>query len=142
MTLLRATEDLESVSSRVYERAETLFQAAMSDYHGPRVATPQDLSRSLLRNKTTSNGEGANDALAGSSYGMVDSHGSVRSEGEEGRNGDGDEGEGRSTTVRRGWDWRKGLAMVAGKSAKGADVVRLLRVQVARELAGAWGAEA
>jgi len=32
--------------------------------------------------------------------------------------------------------------MVAGKSAKGADVVRLLRVQVARELAGAWGAEA
>jgi len=120
MTLLRATEDLQTVSSRIYEQAETLLQAAMSDYNGSRVISPQDLSKSM--SKSVSN-------LAGSSYGMVNSHGSIESENRM------DVGQDEST---RGWDWRKGLATVAGKNAQGEDVLRILRVQVAKEMARAW----
>ena len=116
MTLLSATEDLQTVSSRIYERAETLLQAAMADYNGSRVATPQDLSKSL----------------SASSYGMVNSHGSLESEGNA-MDSSRDEDE-----ANKGWDWRKGLATVAGKNAKGEDVLKILRVQVAKEMAKAW----
>jgi len=124
MSLLRATEDLQTVSSRVYEQAETLFQAAMSDLRGTQILSPADLTKSLSQ---------SNPSLAGSSFAMVNSNGSLESEG-------------RATNdsreeIYRGWDWRKGVDTVEGKKAKGEAVLRILRVQVAKEMAKAWSEE-
>lgn len=38
---------------------------------------------------------------------------------------------------KRGWDWRKGLA----KDAKGEDVLRILRLGLAKEIARHWISE-
>ena len=38
---------------------------------------------------------------------------------------------------RRGWDWRKGL----GQSAKGEDVLRILRLGLAKDIARHWISE-
>lgn len=116
MTLLRAVEDLQTVTSRVYDQAEVLFQATMASFHGTAVPSPQDLLKSMA--KSTSN-------LSGSSYGMVNSKGSIVSAADSTGQAD----------IARGWDWRKGVAGMAGKNAKGSDVLRVLRVQIAKEMA-------
>lgn len=118
---MRAIEDLETVTSRIYEQVETLFQAAMSDYHGNRTASPKDLAKSL--SKSVAN-------LSGSTYGLVNSNGSIESAN--------DSASASQEQIRRGWDWRKGIALTAGKSAKGSDVLRVLRVQIAKEMAKCW----
>lgn len=129
MVLLRAIEDLQTVTSRVYEQADALFRSAMANYHGtPSPAAPKDLARTL--SKSVSN-------LTGSSYGMITSQGSIVSaDGADATSGDGAE------DVKRGWDWRKGIAVMAGKNAQGADVLRVLRVQIAKEMAKAYAAGA
>ena len=119
MILLRAVEDLQTVTPRLYEQTEALFQAAMSDYHGTRTSSPQELVKNL--SKSTSN-------LSASSYGMVNSQGSIAS------TTDGQS----QQKIARGWDWRKGIALAAGKSATGSDVLQILRVQIAKELAQCW----
>lgn len=120
MSLLRAVEDLQTVTPRVYEQAEALFDAAMADYNGSKTNSPQDLANNL--SKSTSN-------LSASTYAMVNSHGSIESAGRDDHH---------SEKVYRGWDWRKGIALMAGKNAKGSDVIRILRVQIAKELAQSW----
>ncbi|GAM87426.1 hypothetical protein ANO11243_054500 [Dothideomycetidae sp. 11243] len=124
ISLLRAVEDLQTVSSRVYEQAEVVFQASMDDYHSGKPTNPQDLAKSLRMGRSTAD-------LAGSSYGMVNSRGSVESERTSGAAAD----EGDNS---RAWDWRKGLALTAGKMAKGSDVLRILRVAIAREIGREW----
>lgn len=37
--------------------------------------------------------------------------------------------------VKRGWDWRKGMV---GRDASGEDVLRILRLGLAREISRAW----
>lgn len=127
IVLIRATEDLQTVSARVYSQTESLFAAAMSHYHGGTdVSAPRDLAKSL--HKSISN-------LSGSSYGMVDSHGSIQSSYADvtrSRRAGGQDG------IKRTWDWRAGIATVAGRNAKGEDVLRVLRAQVAKEMARAW----
>ena len=39
-----------------------------------------------------------------------------------------------SGQIKRGWDWRKGLDV----GAKGDDVLKMLRFQVAREISRGW----
>ncbi|KAF2150812.1 hypothetical protein K461DRAFT_244666 [Myriangium duriaei CBS 260.36] len=123
IALLRAIEDLQTVSSRIYDQAETLFQASMSDFQSGRATDPQDLAKSLQMGKSTSN-------LAGSTYGMVNSRGSIESEQAGAAGGSGEDS--------RAWDWRRGLALTAGKSAKGSDVLRILRIAIAREIGRTW----
>ncbi|PNS17330.1 hypothetical protein CAC42_7013 [Sphaceloma murrayae] len=127
MTILRATEDLQTVSSRIYEQSEALFQACMGAYTGAIASNPQDLAKSLQLHKSTSN-------LSGSTYGMVNSRGSIESEKTNGT-GKGSETE---DGIKRAWDWRRGIAMTMGKNAKGADVLRILRVGIAKEIGRGW----
>lgn len=117
LLIIRAAEDLQTVTPRVYEQSEALFQSAIQHYHAPAAASTQDLAKSLRLGKSVSN-------LSGSSYGMVDSQGSVRSVHEDG--------------LKRAWDWRKGIVAVGGKNVRGEEMLRVLRVQVAREMAGVW----
>lgn len=67
-------------------------------------------------------------SLAGG-YAMVGSHGSIESS-----NGDG----GDKVEIRRGWDWRKGAVHMRGRNVKGEEVLRVLRTQIAKEMAMAW----
>lgn len=67
MTLLRAIEDLETVTPRIYEQTQAMLAAAMADFHGEKQQgqTANGLSKSIL---------------SASSYGMVNSNGSLDSE--------------------------------------------------------------
>lgn len=42
--------------------------------------------------------------------------------------------EGKVGEVKRGWDWRKGVQ----SSAKGEDILRVLRLALAKDMARAW----
>ncbi|KAL2351055.1 hypothetical protein BJ546DRAFT_355272 [Cryomyces antarcticus] len=121
--LLRSIEDLQAVSSLVFTQCEALFDAALAHYHGgPATADTPGLRKSLFAKSVGGGGMGAS-GLAGSDYQMLGSSGSVSSSGVLVR-----------AEVRRGWDWRKGL----GRAAKGEDVLRILRLGLAREIARAW----
>lgn len=125
--LLRAVEDLESVTPLVYEQTESLFKSAITNYtESPtHLVASQDLAKSVsgtLLSKSTNN-------LGASGYAMIGSNGSLAT-----TNGD----EGDRIEANRGWDWRAGAVSALGKSVKGEDVLRVLRAQVAKEMAKAW----
>ena len=121
--LLKAIEDLQTVTSRVYAQCEACFRSTLDAYQGRRAPAS---SRELL--KKTMSSMSSSFSLVGSS--MLDSESSndinssralMKSE-EDGN---------------RGWDWRKGLA--AG--AKGEDVLRILRLGLAKDIARHWISE-
>lgn len=135
LVLLRAVEDLESVTPLVYEQAESLFRAAVSTYcDSPTHLVPsQDLAKSLLGGSNSNLLGKSTASLSASSYGMVGSNGSLAT-----TNGDDDNNsEGEKIEVKRNWDWRAGAARL-GKNVKGEQVLRVLRAQVARDMATAW----
>lgn len=59
---------------------------------------------------------------------MIGSNGSLAT-----TNGD----EGEKVEVKRGWDWRAGATRL-GRNVKGEEVLRVLRTQVAKDMAAAW----
>ncbi|KAG8624362.1 hypothetical protein KVT40_007429 [Elsinoe batatas] len=125
MTLLSAIEDLQTVSSRVYDQADSLFKACMGAYSGALATSQQDLAKSISLQKSTSN-------LSTSTYGMVNSRGSIESE------KTGTKEVTSEDKVRRAWDWRRGVAMSVGAKYTGQDVLRILRVGIAKEVGRGW----
>lgn len=118
--LLKAIEDLQTVTSRVYAQCEECFRSTLDAYQGRRAPAS---SRELL--KKTMSSMSSSFSLVGSS--MLDSESS--------------NGIGRSRALvkpqedkKRGWDWRKGLA----EDAKGEDVLRMLRLGLAKDIAKHW----
>ena len=125
--ILRAVEDLESVTPLVYGQTESMFKSAIANFsESPtHLIASQDLAKSVsgaMLGKSTNN-------LAASGYAMVGSNGSLTT-----TNGDGDD----KIEANRGWDWRAGAVNALGKNVKGEDVLRVLRAQVAKEMAKAW----
>lgn len=121
--LLKAIEDLQTVTSRVYLQCEECFRSTLDAYQGRRAPAP---SRELL--KKTMSSMSSSFSLVGSS--MLNSETS--------------NGTGSSRALvkpqeekKRGWDWRKGLA----EDAKGEDVLRILRLGLANEIARHWISE-
>lgn len=127
LLLIRAVEDLETVTPFVYSQAESLFKAAITNFSdSPGHLLPsQDLAKSisgaLMAKSTTS--------LSASGYAMIGSTGSLDT-----TNGEG----GEKVRISRAWDWRKGAVAVGGKNVRGEEVLRVLRTQVAKEVAKAW----
>lgn len=114
--LLKAVEDLETVGTRVFSSCDEFFRLVLASAQGLKGSTPADLTQS------TGGLGGSFVMLSGSSVLASKLHKSV----------------GPSAKVARGWDWRSGLR--AGASA--ADVLRILRLGLSRELAGVWLREA
>ena len=121
--LLKAIEDLQTVTPRVYAQCEACFRSTLDAYQGRCVPAS---SRELL--KKTMSSMSSSFSLVGSS--MLDSESS--------------NGIGSSRALiksqedkKRGWDWRKGLA----ESAEGADVLRILRLGLAKDIARHWISE-
>jgi hypothetical protein len=126
--LLAAIEDLQTVNSRVYDATEECLQAALRNSRGSTPPSP----RAMLK-KSVSSGTNSN-----FSFSMMGSEMMARSE-ESGRSTGGKSvggsgvlvADGKVKDVERGWDWRAGFK---GKETTGADVLKVLRRGIAREL--------
>ncbi|OAA69801.1 nuclear pore complex subunit Nup85 [Cordyceps fumosorosea ARSEF 2679] len=114
-SVLKAIEDLQTVGSRVYEACDEFFQLVLASGQGLKGSTPADL---MLK---------STGALGASSYIMT---GSSMLASQLHKTGPG--------RVERGWDWRKQWQM----STKGEDVLRKLRLGLAKDLAALWLEEA
>lgn len=120
-TILKTVEDLQGVQSiqaSIYNNCETFLQTVIASTPGLKGSNPMN-----LLSKSTSNlsGSGESFSLVGSSMLASQLMKSMSSSSA-------------ITTkidIKRGWDWRAGL--VAGM--KGADVLRILRLGLASELA-------
>ncbi|KAB8446236.1 hypothetical protein FH972_025218 [Carpinus fangiana] len=129
LALLRAAEDISTVPSGVFAQCEACLSSTLAHAHGTEVPSP----RAALK-KSTSN-------LSGSTFSLINS-GDLESKTSNGHASSvGSSGvlvSKGGAEVKRAWDWRKGFA----KSARGEDVVRVLRLGLARELSRCWmGAE-
>jgi len=124
--LLKAVEDLQAVGSRVYTACDEFLQLVLASAPGAlKGSTPADL---LKKTSGGAGGAGGNLVLAGSSL--------VASQLQKSLSGAG--GALGKVAVKRGWDWR---AEVSAKT-KGEDVIKRLRLGLAKDLAGLWLAEA
>ena len=133
LDLLKSIEDLQTVTSRVYEQCEECFRCTLANGQ-PQQKRPD--AREMLK-KSISNVTSSSSAfsLVESSMMASETRESTGSEGVlvsmvEKSNvavGKGDE-------VRRGWDWRKQLSL----DTTGADLLRILRLGLAKDIARAW----
>lgn len=122
--LLRTVEDLQSVGPRIYDNCAEFLQTVVASGQGMKGSTPSDMLR-----KTTSNVSGTS-----GSFSMVGSS-MLASQMKQSMSGSGVLAKG---NLKRGWDWRKGIA--AGTS--GEELLRILRLGLAKDLARAWLMEA
>ncbi|CAG8309243.1 unnamed protein product [Penicillium salamii] len=130
-TILSAIEDLETVTPRVYAQCAECFHSTLLEYQSSTRGEVSDRPspRSLLKKSVNVNA---------SSFSVI---GNDMREART-RSGSGAGSLGSSAVLvgadaERGWDWRAGLP----ESAKGEDVLRMLRLGLARGLShGALGA--
>ncbi|KAJ5807582.1 hypothetical protein N7447_011038 [Penicillium robsamsonii] len=136
-TILSAIEDLETVTPRVYAQCEECFRSTLLEYQSstggsdglpsPRSLLKKSVSNfsssfafignDMLESARTRSGSGSNPTSVGSSGVLVPAPGDKAS-------------------ADRGWDWRAGLP----ETAKGEDILRMLRLGLARGLShGAMG---
>lgn len=129
--LLKAIEDLQTVTPRVYAQCEECFRSTLAAAHGTQKApSPQDMLRKTVSSMTSSSVF----SLVGSS--MLESETNTGGTGSGSEvmvkkpNDDGKVGGG----VKRGWDWR-GLV---GREVSGEEVLRTMRLGLAKEISKAW----
>ncbi|PNY26223.1 aconitate hydratase, mitochondrial [Tolypocladium capitatum] len=115
--ILKAVEDVQTAGSRVYDACDEFFNLVLSSGQGLKGSTPADLMR-----KSTASLSGSSYIMSGSSMLASHLHRSVAA----------------GAKVHRGWDWRKGWLA----NTKGEDVLRKLRLGLAKDLAAMWLEEA
>ncbi|KAI9710029.1 MAG: hypothetical protein M1828_002332 [Chrysothrix sp. TS-e1954] len=155
--LLKAVEDLDAASERVWDANREVFESALDVFYSEQGKTEE--TARVLR-KSVSN------SLSESHFSMIASGSGLMSSEERTMNGTGtdesgsgvlvkehsnsnesrgpsqnlsrsrsrNEGNRQNAEVDRAWDWRAGFA----HDADGRDVLRILRVQIAREVARVW----
>jgi len=125
--LLRAVEDLQTVSPRVVAACDDLFRAAAANARGAEAPSPTALLR-----KRESSGLSGSDVFSMLGSNVLGSEAS----GQSGRTSEGS-GVLVKGNARRGWDWRAGLS----PNATAEDVLKILRYTIAGELGTAWSVE-
>jgi hypothetical protein len=126
--LLAAIEDLQIVNSRVYDAAEECLQAAVRNWHGSAPPSPHTILKKSVSSGTNSN---FSFSMMGSEM-MARSEEDVQSTGGKSVGGSGVlVASGKKMDIERGWDWR---AKFKGREATGGDVLKTLRMGIAREL--------
>lgn len=125
IALLRSAEDLETVNPKIFVRCEDMLRAAVGNAHSGDMPSP----RALLRKSTSGL------TAASSQFSLVEASAMLGSQDSK-ESGKASEGSGVLVhgDVKRGWDWRMGLS----QSAKGGDVVKILRFAVAQEMGRVW----
>jgi hypothetical protein len=132
--VLKAVEDLQAVGSRVYRACDEFLQLVLASAPGGlKGSTPADLmKKSYAAVAAAGDGGGGGEQQASV---MLAGNSLVASQLQRSLGGSGAVGK---VAVKRGWDWR---AEVAAKT-KGEDVMRRLRLGLAKDLAGLWLVEA
>ncbi|KAL8739120.1 MAG: hypothetical protein Q9181_000149 [Wetmoreana brouardii] len=131
LDLLKAIEDLQTVTSRVYEQCEECFRCTLAN----RQAQRKSLSRREMFKKSISNV-----TTSSSAFSLIDSmtesemRESTGSEGVMVRRVGKDDSAAEGKEERRGWDWRKGV----DSDITGADLLRMMRLGLAKDVAKAW----
>lgn len=123
-SLLAAVEDLDTAPSMIRAQCEEVLSTTLAAAHNGRVPS----SRSQMQKSTS------NLTTASSQYSLI---GSIDFGSVEGQSTDSSTVLVQGGTVddaKRGWDWRKGF----DKDAKGSDVIRVLRLGIAKEIARAF----
>jgi len=118
-TLLKAIEDLQAVGPRVYGACSEFLQTVIASRQGLKGSSPTDMLR-----KSVSNVSGT------SSFSMVGSS-MLASQLKQSMSSSGVLVKG---NIKRGWDWRRGISA----SMKAEDLLRILRLGLAKDLAKAW----
>lgn len=137
-TILAAIEDLQTVTTRVYDQCEECLQSALMQYRSlktgatsaagtsPHDSRPHSPTNLLRKSVSSMSGSFSGFSLVGSELsrgeGVGDSGVLVPRPGSGGI---------ANANVKRGWDWRE---MVKG-DAKGEDILRMLRSKLAQGLA-------
>ena len=117
-SLLKAIEDLQTVGPRVYNACSEVLQTVIASGQGLKGSSPTDMLR-----KSTSNASGSSFSMVGSSMFASQLKQSMSSSGVLVK-----------SNIKRGWDWRRGISA----STTGDDVLRILRLGLAKDLAKAW----
>lgn len=118
-TLLKAIEDLQVIGPRVYAACNEFLQLVIASGQGLRGSNPSDLLRKSVSNLSGN----SNFSLVGSSMLASQLKQSMSSSGVLVKG-----------NTKRGWDWRSGISA----NTTGEDVLRILRLGLARDLAKAW----
>jgi hypothetical protein len=121
-TLLRAIEDLQTVGPRIYNVCSEFLETVLASAQGLKGSAPSDMLR-----KSTSNLSAGSFSMVGSSMLASQMKQSMSSSGVLVKG-----------NIKRGWDWRKN----ASANMKGDDLLRILRLGLAKALADAWLREA
>jgi hypothetical protein len=138
-TILSAIEDLETVTPRVYAQCEECFRSTLLEYQSSfRGGSDGPPSPRALLKKSVSNFSASTFSFIGND--MLESararSGSGSGPTSVGSSGVLVPGPGEKSSADRGWDWRAGLP----ENAKGEDILRMLRLGLARGLShGAMG---
>lgn len=122
--IMKAIEDLQSANPRIFTACDEFLQTVIYSTQGLKGSTPRD----LLRPSTSSMSGESQFSLIGSSMFASQLQKSVNSSGVMVPKGN----------IKRGWDWRKGISA----STTGSDILRMLRLGLAKELARVWVLEA
>jgi hypothetical protein len=125
-TLLKAVEDLQTVGPRAYSGCSEFLQTVISSTPGLKGSTPMDMLRKSTSNITNASGT-SSFSLVGSSMFASQLKQSMSSSGVLVKG-----------NTKRGWDWRRGITA----STTGEDILRILRLGLAKDLARAWLLEA
>lgn len=128
--LLKAIDDVSTVSSAFAAKCDDCFKSALAAAKGAQPPSPQLL---LKRSATESSGTGSS-----SSFSLVNM---VSSDEQSNSSMDGSgvlvKGKGNrrgQSDIQRGWDWRTGFS----KTTKAEDMLLILRLGLAREVSKAW----
>ncbi|KAJ5121094.1 uncharacterized protein N7515_009055 [Penicillium bovifimosum] len=134
-TILSAIEDLETVTPRVYAQCEECFRSTLLEYQSSsRGDSDGPPSPSALLKKSVTDFSASTFSLIGND--MLESARNRSGSGSIGSSGVLVPNPGDTSSADRGWDWRAGLP----SDAKGEDILRMLRLGLARGLShGAMG---
>lgn len=135
--LLRVVEDFATAPSRIRENAESLMLASVSayrDHDDGMVAAAGGAGNKLKKSKQSLK----QSAFGGSSYDLLASSIMPGGAAQQKMKGDG-KGPQNSGPIQRSWDWRRGLdGLGGGVDAGGKEVLGLLRMALAQEVARGW----
>ena len=128
LSLLAAIEDLQTVHSRIYDQCQDCLTSTMASAQGlQRPPSPRQMMKKSISSLTSSSGF----SLVGSSM-LEDNNDSFGSGSGSGlANGEHKRVQG---SGKRGWDWRVGMK----DTAKGEDILLILRLGLAKDVAKAW----
>ncbi|KAJ9605743.1 hypothetical protein H2200_009592 [Cladophialophora chaetospira] len=143
--LLSAIEDLSTVSARVFAATEHCLAYSIREYSGVEALSPREMLK-----KSMSSGSGSGEGSA-FSYSVLGSEMLGRSMTTEGSGsgvggssavivrGKGGKGKGKAggKDHERGWDWRARFVKEGDGDVSGQDILRVLRMAIAEELAWA-----